>query len=195
MGDMISYTTDDKVSEQDLLDMFALDSVNFSHLESLSPVEQLREWLGANPDFYTILRDQHGKLVGYISFIPLKTETYEKFRTGKITDTDITANDILAYKQGEVFDALFNSLNICKKHHNGRAFKILVNAFIQKTLERQARGIMFGRVLADCVTDDGKRLVCRVGETLPYKSHTQGAVLKEATMADILKYHSKKAWA
>jgi|GEM_PF-5422254 len=191
---MTNYFTNDKMSDKDLHDARALDDVNFSDVHDRETLELSHKWLCRNPDLYTVLRDEDGRLVGYINFMPLKLDAYEKYRKGQLSETDITADDIARYEDfeidgdmaGQELDALFCSLNIAKEHHNGRAFKVLMISFIEKIRERQNRGVKFGRVLADCVSEDGKRLVGRLGVTLPYQSHTEGAVLKEIIMDDIL---------
>ena len=74
-------------------------------------------WIRINPDIYTFLIDRHsGKPAGYMNAMPLEEAAYEKVRSGKLADNQITAGDILPFETNREIKIYLMSVVVAEKH-------------------------------------------------------------------------------
>lgn len=121
--------------------------------------EKCKEWISVNKDIYTFLLDGE-KVVGYINFMPLTNFAYNKYLSGKITDADITKEDITLFKKGNN-KCLFVSLVLDKSYRKGLIFNVLWNGFLTRFNELKNKGIFVSKIVMDCVSWQGEVLAQR----------------------------------
>jgi hypothetical protein len=157
-----NYLTDKELQQALQLDADSYDE-NIQIDDSLC-----KEWLSVNPDIYTVLNDGE-KLAGYINFTPLKEQSYENYRAGKINDTDLRAADLLNFADGreKPLNCLFMSIAVSKEYteHNMRSFETLMAALDKRLADYRDNGVKFGRVLCDIINPKLAHLVEKLGYT------------------------------
>ncbi len=142
-----------KVDDETLKALLSLDKQAFSG-KDIGSFERCKAWLKVNDKIYTVLK-LGGKTIGYINFVPLTNDAFEKFSSGELKDFDLTPNDILPFSLGEELNCLFMSIVIKQEFRDGEAIKRLTNAF-KEFLERlKEEGVRIRRILQDCVSIDG----------------------------------------
>lgn len=134
--------------EKDLEEMIKLDE-QYYQLQSYKVMLDLcKHWICKNNKIYTVLMYEN-LVVGYINFMPITKETYEKFKSGKIIDSDIRANDIL----NESEYGLFCSIVIKKEYRKLQPLKMMYDAFWKKIKEQKIK-----KFVCTAVSAEGARL-------------------------------------
>ena len=150
------------MSENDIKEAINMDCDFFSNDLDIGVFSVCKAWQNKNSEIYITVKKENA-LVGYICFMPLKKSTYEKYRKGLLLDSQLSANDIVAYKPKNKYKCLFCSIVIKKEYQNGKTIKLLLSALKQRLLELKSRNIVIEKILADCVTKDGIKLFSRLG--------------------------------
>ena len=149
------------MNEKELLEAIELDKENFPY-PLVCNFDECIKWIQKNDNIHTlIIKDE--KLVGYINFMPIKTEFYDMYRAGKMQEDEITADHIEVYEDGKSYDILLMAIAIKKKYRSGWAILTLMKGLRQKLEILEERGIIIKRILSDCVTEDGVKSALRMG--------------------------------
>lgn len=145
--------------DDELKKAIALDKQAYASESFIGNFEKCKKWLSVCPDIYISLYDNK-EMVGYINFLPLTPKCFTKYKNGEMTDSQIEISDISPYHKGENL-CLFMSIVIDKKYQDGKAVILLTQALLDKINSYAKKGIYIKQMLAECVTDDGRRYITK----------------------------------
>ncbi len=145
----IQHNIDDETLQQLIL----LDQGAYA-AKDIGDFSLCKRWLGVNDKIYTVLK-LGNMAVGYINFIPLKDDVFERFEQGKMKDYNLTEDDILPFTKGASLNCLFMSIVIKKEFRDGMAIIKLTQAFTQFLDELKSQGVHIKKIIQDCVSVDG----------------------------------------
>ena len=143
-------------SENDLKQMLELDCESFSELDR-GELGKCLEWKSNCPEMYTAIK-LDGKIIGYINFVAITKESYNKIKTGNLKDYELSGCDVLPFKKGINY-CLFMSMVVKEKFRYTEVIVRLLNAFFEKINKMKQSNVVFGNVLCDCVSKDGENFV------------------------------------
>lgn len=69
-------------------------------------------WVRINPDIYTILEDQAGRVLGYINAMPVKPHVFDELLAGKRMDNEVISDDVLPFSANSEVDLYLMSVAI-----------------------------------------------------------------------------------
>jgi hypothetical protein len=134
-------------------------------------MEDYVAWLKANPDMYVgVVNKETDILEAYICFVPLKKETYKRFKAGEILDVDLDASDFTPFEKG-VNDCLQMDVASREQKISRSAAITLIDAFKTRIKNLAKEGKYIGNVLYDICSQmgyDSANLISdmeKVGET------------------------------
>ena len=161
-------------NENELKKAIKLDQKAYKDETLMGSLERCKQWLDVCPDMYIVIYDNE-EMVGYINFVPLTPACFEKFKNGEMSDDEIEASDILPYHKGENL-CLLMSIVVDKKYQNGETIKLLTNALFDKinSLAKEKKHIT--QILAECVSDDGKKYVTRTFDSKKITKSKNGEI-------------------
>ena len=113
------------------------------------------DWLSVNKDIYTFLL-YDDCVVGYINFMAVTDNCYDKILKGMLPDYEMPLEDILPFRLGEN-KCLFTSIALDKKFQNGIAVKKLWQGFCDKVKKINSQGKHISHIVMDCVTPIGEK--------------------------------------
>lgn len=119
--------------------------------------ELCKQFLSVNLEIYTVLMRGESP-IGYICFYPLKSETYLRYKMGKIKDYELTRDDILNFDGVGDCGFLLSSIVIAEEFRDTEALYFLLQGFKKKL---EALHLLQGNVLFDCVSADGEKFCQR----------------------------------
>ncbi|MBE5735086.1 MAG: hypothetical protein E7361_01395 [Clostridiales bacterium] len=143
------------VTEDYINQMIELDKQSYSG-DNIGERSRIQSWLNSNKDIYTMLLCD-GKVVGYINFMPITKECFDRYYSGKISDCEITGEDVCPFIVDKDNYCLFTSIVVSKSHRFTRSAMLLWQGFCNKINKLQNNGIHISRVIMDCVTDIGEK--------------------------------------
>lgn len=146
------------MTDEDLKQAIALDGESYSAEENVGIFSLCKEWYNKNPLMYTVMKHE-GEVIGYVNFLPLTKDSYEKYKAGEMHDYEIREDDIETYEFDKHYNALLTSIVIKEDYRNGEAIKLLWDGFLDKLSHLKKLGIEIDNVLADCVSKDGEKFV------------------------------------
>lgn len=125
----------------------------------LISAKDIEERYKKNSSIYFVIRDIKGRLVGYISVIPLKYKAYLRIKNGEIDKEVITIDDIISSNE-EVIDLYFDSIVIDNKFRkDGLGLKFSLFVFQQLALLYPN----YKRILGNTVSEGGLRILQKRG--------------------------------
>lgn len=163
------------VSKNDIKKMINLDKESYFGNDA-GDFERCLSWHKICKDLYTILK-KDGKIIGYINFLPIKKSAYNKIRAGKLKDYELEKKDILPFRKGENY-CLFMSIVLDKQSRFSRAVHMLLLAWNKRILKMKDDGIIIKNFLADCVTEEGKKLAKHFGGKLLCETSSKSSVFE-----------------
>ena len=137
-------------TKEQIQEMISLDKSVFL-LEDMVSIEKCLNWFNANNQIYTALIFED-RVVGYTNFMPIKKTAYKKFKSGKITEQDITSEDIVQFSTRNY--CLFDCIVVKKEFNDGRALFVLYKALMSKLYHL---GVKKVKIVMDCVTTLGEK--------------------------------------
>ena len=161
------------VSDQDIFDAVKLDELVYPE-QYRGKLPVCLNWHHKNPDIYTILKDEEGRVIAYVNVLPVTNECYMDLYVGRIHDVDITEDMILTYEPGTFCNIYLSSIVIHPAHCSIHALRMLILAVLKQLQLVQVNRVFIQRILADAVSPSGIKL-CRmlkmrqIGQT-QYKS-------------------------
>ncbi len=96
-----------KATHEDVQEEYELAILLFGN--ATHDIETRQAWLDKNTDIDFIVRD-HGRLVAFISVLPVKHETIMRFMDGEIRGWEIPADDVLPYNPGSTVECIVMSM-------------------------------------------------------------------------------------
>lgn len=146
------YEITNKVNDSLIKEMIKLDKVFFKG-EDVGTLSKCKEWLSVNDDIYTVLL-LNKKVIGYINFIPITDDFYEKFKAGSVRDSNLSKSDVLTFSAEKPLKCLFTSIALNKRFRKTLALQMLWIGFLKKI---KSYNVVIDRVIMDCVTDIGEK--------------------------------------
>jgi hypothetical protein len=144
----IVYSVDDEILKK----LIALDGLVFSG-EDIGVFNRCKEWLKINGDIYTVLMCNK-EVIGYINFMPITAEAYNKIKRGCLKDYEIEVNQIVKFEQGIPLKCLFTSIVVSPEYQTGLGLNLLWKGFINKL---KSQNLIISSVIMDCVTEMGEK--------------------------------------
>ena len=80
----MEYTIENNPTLNDIRQMIEIDKQVYDE-NDCGNLEKCLEWKKICPELYTAIKYEN-QVVGYINFVPITKECYEKFKLGKIKD-------------------------------------------------------------------------------------------------------------
>lgn len=146
---MQKFTIKNFIADEELWEIIELDKKNFTE-ENLATFETCKEWIDVNPFICTCAYDGT-RLGGYLAFMPITKECYERHIKGEIKDSEIRGTDVLPFTVGQEHYCLLASLVVDEEYRNSDLLICLLNAFYKRLRDYQNSGIVVKTIIADCV--------------------------------------------
>ena len=146
-------------NENDIKQMVELDADSYEESLDRGVLEKCLEWKKICPNLYTAIKFDK-KIIGYINFIAITEECYNKTKSGNFKDYELSVGDLLPFKEGKNY-CLFMSIVIEEKFRDSQVVVKLLNAFFEKINKMKQNGVVLNNILCDCVSKDGENFVKR----------------------------------
>ncbi len=114
---MSKFSIVNQVDDNLIKEMIKLDKLVFKS-DDVGDEVKCKEWVKINPDIYTVLMLDN-KVVGYINFMPITDNAYQRVLQGKLKDYELSSNDIIAYSTNKSLKCLFTSIVVHPDHQTG----------------------------------------------------------------------------
>jgi hypothetical protein len=171
----------------------AIDAAVYpEHLRGIQEV--CYQWLARNPDIYIIIMDPAADIVvGYINAMPLEKAFYNELESGRRIDVDFPAQALRTYDLPDLYELYFCSIAVNPSYHTTSAFRTLYDAFIDKLLALARREIFMTEILADAVTEEGRKLCLYAGMKSIKQTDHASEIFKVSLLPPALRATSLKA--
>ncbi|HKO54784.1 MAG TPA: hypothetical protein VJ276_02830 [Thermoanaerobaculia bacterium] len=128
------------------------------------PLAILREWFGANPNGFVILRDRHGKRIGHIDVLAVRPEAFELFVKGTITEQGLRAASLYgAAERANVRDLYVESVVVQGGEEHRAAVSYLLTHVEDGVFARVAEPANIRHVYGLAATGEGRNFMERKG--------------------------------
>lgn len=149
---MSKFRIVNQVNDTLIKEMIELDKLVFKG-DDIGDEDKCKEWVGINPDIYTVLMADN-KVIGYINFMPITDESYNKIKEGKLKDYELNTDDIISFSNCKPLKCLFTSIVVHPDHQKGLALKTLWKGFLNKL---KSLNLTISSVIMDCVSYLGEK--------------------------------------
>ena len=130
---------------------------NFFNTADLVDTNLCLKWYNKNPEIYTAIKFK-SQIVGYINFMCITKNCFNKFYKGLYKDDFIKPSDIVPFKKNALNYGYFCSIVIKKEYRNTSAVFALRKAFLNQLKNFKDNKIIFSSVICDCVSKYGIKL-------------------------------------
>lgn len=151
---MKKFSIVNQVNDNLIKEMIELDKLVFKG-DDIGNYNKCKQWVKINPDIYTVLMYDE-KVIGYINFMPITDECYNKIKEGKLKDYELNNDDIILFSNHKPLKCLFTSIVIKPEHQNTQAIIELWNGFINKL---KTMKINISSIVIDCVSEMGEEFI------------------------------------
>ena len=172
------------VTKKDIKQMIKLDKKAYLGSE-LVDLNRCLEWLKKCPEIYTCLK-YNKKIVGYINFMPVTKNSYDKMKSGKKKDFEFEIDDICHFEAGENY-CLFTSVVIDSKLRFTNAMTFLFLGFKSKLIKLKEKGVIIKNIICDCLTKEGEALAKHFNGRLVAKTNTGSKIYEFDNIYENLK--------
>jgi len=149
------------VTVQDVKQALELDRLVYGE-QYQSTLERILASLAVNPDVHIMVKD-NGRIVAYTNISPVTDEAYALIKSGSFVDTGLEPHMLVPYNKTRLHSVYFSSAVVHPDYQNGDMFFVVYNAVMNKLLALSGDGIFIRRIVADAVSDKGKRLCGLMG--------------------------------
>ena len=104
------------------------------------------------------------KLIGYLNYLCIKEDVYNKIKTSNTTIDDFKLDEIIEFKQGNNYITI-NSVVIKKEYQETDVIKIITDGFLAKLKELTSKGINITGIDGIAVSNDGRKFFKDLGFT------------------------------
>ncbi len=168
----IKYTKD--MSNDFIHDVQTIDKIVYKDSQCAS-FESDDARFQKNKDTYVLLYNDFEKLIGYMCIFPLTESFTETMLASDVGyDDNITPDDICDYSSETNLFIL--SIVVLPEYQNKEAIVTLTEGYNEFLREKEKANIHMKRILALAVSDDGKRILGRLGLN-PHKKLDDGYTL------------------
>ena len=98
----------------------------------------------------------NNELIGYLNYLYITEDTYNKIKESNITVDDFDLNEIVEYKEGSNYITI-NSIVIKKEYHETDVIKLLTDGFLDKLKELESKNYHIVGIDGVAISDDGKK--------------------------------------
>ena len=133
-------------TDYELEQLVKLDGLTYPDPEDRADIDELKMWRKQNDDSFILLK-HNNNVIGYIILLPLTKDCYNSYKSGEITEEEITADQIIEWSKNPY--VLFNNISIHPQFQNGEAIKILNKALEYKLEQLNQNGIILHNVVAE----------------------------------------------
>lgn len=148
----------ESISEEMIRQASAIDYEVFP-CDYIANTDLCISWFHKNPEIYIIaVDDDTDKVIGYLNAMPLEDDYFLKYEEGIVADVEIPDSAVRKYNLPGFYKLLLCSVAISTGYQGTLVFKGIFDAFIDKLISLTEKEIYITEVLADAVTNDGKRL-------------------------------------
>ena len=149
----------------------------------IASVETAIEWYEYNNYSYIAAKDtKTGKIVGYMTLLPITEDTYNQILSGDFMDKDFTKDSILQYDYPGLYTIYIASVAIHPVYQNSNVFFELYNATIDMFLGlAKQREIYVEKIIAEASTKQGEKL-CKLLKMKKYCSTTNNTDIYTLTL-------------
>lgn len=150
----------DQHTQKDFEDVWNIER-EYLEQSTISSVNQVMEWDKKNNNIHIFVRDtKSDKVVGEITLLPLSKEQFEDFMSNKIEDTELNAQNLLAYDEKHSYYLLFSAIAIEKMYREDKlVLSCLLNGMNTKINDLLRRNIIFENMCAEGQTKDGQKFI------------------------------------
>ncbi len=157
-----------------------LKTLDYSIIENLpyeeeGSSEQWKEITLAYPYSLQILM-YNNSIAGYIRFVPLKQEYFEKAKRGQLLDSEITLEKLDDTRRSGRYKLYFVMLGIKKEFQHKGLLPVLLKGLEKELASLEKDGVYFDEVCADAYTPVGEAICKRLGMQKITKHVGRGAV-------------------
>lgn len=154
--------------------MTILSTLNYSHftkMESLekefynadyiTPAHEAFCWYKEHKDSVIAATDSN-EITGFINMFPVSDSVFSKLKSGTFNDRDLKSSDIVDINssQNYPFHMFLSCIVIKKEYQKSGLSRLLLFEAIKRYAHKES---LFDFILADTVTDDGKRFAQKYG--------------------------------
>lgn len=133
--------------------------------EDAVPIGVLLEWYRVFPNGFFIIRDHLGNAVGHLDILPIKPETFKKFKDGEISETEIRGECLYTPEEkNNITDIYIESLiiSIPQKSLRGLVLREVIRS-VPYIIDQVGDKIAIQRISAMAATKDGEKLLRHLG--------------------------------
>jgi len=146
-----------KLSKGNHIAMAKIEANYFEH-ELIADYETTIKWHDSNEDSCIIALDKDtGLIAGHMSFVPVDNYFYDLMLKGNFVDTQITSEHIIQYKHPGIFKLYFCVVCVAPSYRGKNISRIILKEYARRFLELKERGIIFSDIVADAITEEGRR--------------------------------------
>ncbi len=116
-----------------------------------------------NPETWRIMVNSKNEIIGYWHFVPLRLETYEKIKMGKMHEIELNENDIIELVKKGNYKIYFRSLVLKKEYRKSKATEELIVSFFNVLKKLEEKGIIMDEMCANAYTLQGKKWCEKLG--------------------------------
>lgn len=151
---MGEFSIETKVNDGLIKEMVELDKLVFKD-KDIGNFVKCKEWVKINPDIYTILMKDN-KVIGYINFMPITDESYNKIKEGNLKDYELSHDDIISFSNSNSLKCLLTSIVINPDYQDSKAIIELWNGFVNRINKMK---INISGIVSDCVSEKGEKFI------------------------------------
>ena len=146
-------------TENDFKDVWKIEE-EYLESDTISSIEQVLKWENKNHDIHIFVKDRlQDCIVGEMTILPLNDEQYSLFIQGKLSDTEITDEQLEKYEDKKEYSLLISAFAIDKKYRNNpNIFYLLLLGLKEKIEELKKRRISFKNICTEGQTLAGRNI-------------------------------------
>ena len=155
---MSNFLIKNLVTKNDVQSMLKIDKQVYKN-ENNVPEDIVMSWYTKNPKIYTAIFDKT-KLIGYINFMPITKDCYERYLFDDFCENNIVNDDIVVFEPNKQYYTLFSSVAIHPKYQNTSAFTQLITNFYRNMKEYFIKNkITIISTIAECVNENMEKFL------------------------------------
>ncbi len=152
----------EQIKDNHLIDALKLDQMVYKDIYQID-FERCKAFIKRNPEIYIMAVNENDEVVGYINYSPISSEMYDKMLGGEEIDSNITPEDIKAYKPGSDHQIYFSSICVHPDFRKQGVAKTLLTFLKEYEENLEKKGIHISKVVADAVSDSGRNILISNG--------------------------------
>jgi hypothetical protein len=175
-------------SGEKLLEEFI--ALDYATLEGLTPAHEgsPQQWAPVfmnHPETWRMLLSSPEEIRGYWHFAPLFPEDYRRAKTGRLLDSDITADRIRMFELPGEYEIYFVQLCMHQRFRHAAHVRQLFRSIFNVLEELGEQGIFVREICANAYTDIG-RAICKSANLEPLCEHVEHGTIYGSPIRNVL---------